>query len=130
EPDSGSDLASLRSRATPVDGGWRLNGRKIWTTNAHRSQFMIGLFRTGGPAETEKHKGLSQFLIDLSSSGIEIRPLRDLAGDTHFNEIVFEDVFVPADMLVGREGDGWAQANAELAFERSGPDRLLSVFPP
>jgi alkylation response protein AidB-like acyl-CoA dehydrogenase len=129
EPDSGSDLASLRSRATPVTGGWRLNGRKIWTTNAHQSQYMIGLFRTGGPAETEKHKGLSQFLIDLSSAGIEIRPLKDLVGESHFNEIVFEDVFVPSDMLVGSEGEGWAQANAELAFERSGPDRFLSAFP-
>lgn len=129
EPDSGSDLASIRSRATPVDGGWRLNGRKIWTTNAHQSEFMIGLFRTGGPAETEKHKGLSQFLIDLSSSGIEIRPIKDLTGEAHFNEIVFDDVFVPTDMLVGTEGDGWAQANAELAFERSGPDRYLSAFP-
>ena len=129
EPDSGSDLASLRSRATPVDGGWSLHGRKIWTTNAHQSEFMIGLFRTGGSPETEKHKGLSQFLIDLSSPGIEIRPIKDLTGEAHFNEIVFEDVFVPADMIVGREGEGWAQANAELAFERSGPDRYLSGFP-
>jgi alkylation response protein AidB-like acyl-CoA dehydrogenase len=129
EPDSGSDLASLRSRATPVDGGWRLNGRKIWTTNAHESQFMIALIRTGGPAETEKHKGISQFLIDLSSKGIEIRQIKDLTGESHFTEIVFDDVFIPADMLVGREGDGWAQANAELAFERSGPDRFLRAFP-
>lgn len=129
EPDSGSDLASLRSRATPVEGGWRLNGRKIWTTNAHRCQYMIGLFRTGGPAETEKHKGLSQFLIDLSTPGIDVRPIEDLTGEAHFNEIAFEDVFVPTDMLVGKEGDGWAQANAELAFERSGPDRFLSAVP-
>jgi alkylation response protein AidB-like acyl-CoA dehydrogenase len=129
EPDAGSDLASLRSRATRVDGGWRLNGRKIWTTYAQHCEFMIGLFRSGGSAEEGKHKGLSQFLIDLGSSGIEIRPIRDLTGESHFNEIVFEDVFVPADMLVGKEGEGWAQANAELAFERSGPDRYLSSFP-
>jgi alkylation response protein AidB-like acyl-CoA dehydrogenase len=128
EPDSGSDLASLRTRATPVDGGWRLNGRKIWTTNAHRSRFMIALVRTSGSPE-EKHKGLSQLIVDLASPGVEARPIKDLAGDAHFNEVVFEDVFIPTDMLVGSEGQGWAQATAELAFERSGPDRLLSAFP-
>lgn len=129
EPDSGSDLASLRSRATRVDGGWRLNGRKIWTTNAQYCEFMIGLFRTGGSPETEKHRGLSQFLIDLSSSRIEIRPITDLTGEAHFNEITFDDVFIREDMLIGQEGEGWAQANAELAFERSGPDRYMSSFP-
>ncbi|RJF91728.1 acyl-CoA dehydrogenase family protein [Noviherbaspirillum saxi] len=129
EPDSGSDLASLRSRATRVDGGWRLNGRKVWTTNAHLCDVMIGLFRTGGPAETEKHKGLSQFLIDMRASGIDVRPIRDLTGEAHFNEVTFDDVFVPDDMLVGREGEGWAQASAELAFERSQPDRYMSCFP-
>ncbi|MDY0012247.1 MAG: acyl-CoA dehydrogenase family protein [Rhodocyclaceae bacterium] len=129
EPDAGSDLAAIRSRATRVEGGWRLNGRKIWTTNAHKCQFMIALIRTAGSPETEKHKGLSQFLIDLSWPGVEVRPIKDLTGEEHFNEIVFEDVFIPEDMLVGQEGDGWAQANAELAFERSGPDRFFSSFP-
>ncbi|MES2258528.1 MAG: acyl-CoA dehydrogenase family protein [Pseudomonadota bacterium] len=129
EPDSGSDLASLRSRASRVDGGWRLEGRKVWTTNAHLCDFMIGLFRTGGPADTEKHKGLSQFVIDMRSSGIEARPIRDLTGEAHFNEVVFDQVFVPDAMLVGREGDGWMQATAELAFERSQPDRYMSCFP-
>lgn len=128
EPDSGSDLASLRSRATRVEGGWRLNGRKVWTTNAHLCDFMIGLFRTGGSAE-EKHKGLSQFLIDMRLSGIEVRPIHDLTGEAHFNEVTFDDVFVADDMLVGREGDGWAQASGELAFERSQPDRYMSAFP-
>lgn len=129
EPDSGSDLASLRSRAKRVEGGWQLNGHKIWTTNAQECDFMIGLFRTGRPADSEKHKGLSQFLIDMRSSGIDIRPIHDLTGEAHFNEIFFDDVFVPEDMLVGREGDGWAQASAELAFERSQPDRYMSCFP-
>lgn len=129
EPDSGSDLASLRSRATRVDGGWRLSGRKVWTTNAHLCDFMIGLFRTGGPAETEKHKGLSQFLIDMRSSGLEVRPILDMTGEGHFNEVTFDDVFVPDDMLVGTEGEGWSQASAELAFERSQPDRYMSSFP-
>ncbi|NWL81005.1 acyl-CoA dehydrogenase [Pseudomonas taiwanensis] len=129
EPDSGSDLASLRSRATRVEGGWRLNGRKVWTTNAHLCDFMIGLFRSGGQADAEKHKGLSQFLIDMSASGIEVRPIHDLTGEAHFNEVTFDNVFVPDDMLVGREGDGWAQASGELAFERSQPDRYMSSFP-
>ncbi|MDB5971402.1 MAG: acyl-CoA dehydrogenase domain protein [Hydrocarboniphaga sp.] len=129
EPGSGSDLASLRSRATRVDGGWKLNGRKIWTTYASDCDFMIGLFRSQGTAEVDKHKGLSQYLIDLQSSGLEIRPIVDLTGEAHFNEIVFDDVFVPDESLVGRENEGWAQANAELAFERSGPDRYMSSFP-
>lgn len=127
EPDSGSDLASLRSRATSTDGGWRLQGRKIWTTNAHRSEYMLGLFRTG--EGSERQAGLSQFLIDLSSPGIEIRGIRDLSGDSHFNEVTFDDVFIPQCALVGVEGDGWAQVTAELAFERSGPDRHMSAFP-
>jgi hypothetical protein len=129
EPDSGSDLASIRSRATRVDGGWQLEGRKVWTTNAHLCDFMIALFRTGGPAETEKHKGLSQFVVDMRSSGLEVRPIYDLTGEAHFNEVTFDKVFVPDGMMVGREGDGWTQATAELAFERSQPDRYMSSFP-
>lgn len=129
EPEAGSDLASVRSRAERVPGGWRLNGRKIWTTNAHDSQFMIGLFRSGGSAEEEKHRGLSQFLIDLSLPGIEIRPIADLSGEAHFNEVVFDQVFIGEDMLVGQVGDGWAQTTSELAFERSQPDRYMSTYP-
>ncbi len=136
EPDAGSDLASLRSRAAKVDGGWRLNGRKVWTTYAQHCDFMIGLFRTGAVSSgtspgtaAEKHHGLSQFLIDLRSSGLAIQPIRDLTGEAHFNEVVFDDVFVPDDLLVGRANEGWAQVNSELAFERSGPDRYLSSFP-
>ena len=129
EPGAGSDLASLRSRATRVDGGWRLNGRKIWTTNAQHCQFMIGLFRTAGTPETDKHQGLSQFLIDLSAAGIQIRPIRDLTGGAHFNEVTFDAVFIPSELLIGAENAGWAQANAELAYERSQPDRYMSCFP-
>ncbi|HLS99620.1 MAG: acyl-CoA dehydrogenase family protein [Porticoccaceae bacterium] len=128
EPNAGSDLAAIKSRANKVDGGWRLTGTKIWTTNGHLSDFMIGLFRTGGDGKV-KHEGLSQFLIDMRSSGIDVRPIRDLTGEAHFNEIFFDDVFVPADMLVGVEGDGWNQATSELAFERSQPDRFMSCFP-
>ena len=128
EPNSGSDLASLRSRAEKVEGGWRLNGNKVWTTNAHQSEYMLGLFRSQG-TPSDRHKGLSQFLINLASPGIEIRGIRDLTGESHFNEVFFKDVFIPDAALVGREGDGWTQVTAELAFERSGPDRFMSAYP-
>ncbi|MGE8687831.1 MAG: acyl-CoA dehydrogenase family protein [Achromobacter sp.] len=125
EPGSGSDLASIRTRAVPSAGGWRLNGSKIWTTNAHRSHYMIALVRTSGTAE-DRHQGLSQFIVDLSLPGISIRPIEDLAGDAHFSEVFFDNVELAEDALIGAEGAGWAQVNAELAFERSGPERLYS----
>ena len=125
EPNAGSDLASVGSRAVRAVGGWRLNGRKIWTTNAHLSQYMIALVRTSGePAD--RQKGLSQFIVDLALPGVTVRPIRDLAGDEHFNEVFFDDVLLADDALVGEEGAGWAQVNAELAFERSGPERIYS----
>lgn len=125
EPDAGSDVANIRTRARHVDGGWRITGTKLWTTNAHRAHYMIGLFRTAGePAD--RHAGLSQFLVDLSGPGITARPIRDLTGGEHFNEVVFDDAVLPDDALIGREGEGWKQAMAELAFERSGPERFLS----
>lgn len=125
EPGSGSDLASVRTRATRVAGGWRVNGRKIWTTNAHRVHYMITLVRTSG-TPADRHAGLSQLIIDLATEGVTIRPIQDLTGDAHFNEVAFDDVFVADEALVGNEGEGWAQVNAELAFERGGPERLLS----
>jgi alkylation response protein AidB-like acyl-CoA dehydrogenase len=125
EPDSGSDLASIRTRAEHVEGGYRVNGTKIWTSNAHISNYAIALFRTKVVPD-KKHEGLSQFLVDLKSPGIRIRPIIDLAGAHHFNEVHFENAFVPDDMLVGKEGEGWRQVSTELAFERSGPERYLS----
>lgn len=125
EPDTGSDLASVRTRATPQGGGWLLNGRKIWTTNAHRSHYMCALVRTSGAPE-DRHRGLSQMIFDLTLPGIEIRPIRDITGDTHFCEVLFDNVRLPADALVGEEGSGWAQVTAELALERSGPERVYS----
>lgn len=126
EPNSGSDLASVATRAVPLpDGGWRLNGRKIWTTNADRCHFMLALVRTSGET-ADRQKGLSQVIVDLSLPGVTVRPIHDLAGDAHFSEVSFEDVQLPADALVGQEGAGWEQVNAELAFERSGPERLYS----
>jgi len=127
ELDSGSDLASIRSRAVPVAGGWELTGAKIWTSRAHVAHYMIALVRTS-PVEADRHAGLSQILIDLKSPGITIRPIRNLAGAEDFNEVHFDRVFIPADMLVGTEGCGWKQVTSELAYERSGPERFLSTF--
>lgn len=130
EPDSGSDLASLRTKAERTPDGWVLNGRKIWTTFAHKSDYMIALVRTSpAPEGGSRHAGLSQFLVDLTLPGITIRPIRDLAGEDSFNEVTFDEVRLRPDDLLGQEGAGWAQATSELGFERSGPDRYLSSFP-
>jgi alkylation response protein AidB-like acyl-CoA dehydrogenase len=128
EPDSGSDLAATRTRADKVDGGFRVNGTKLWTSGAHTAHYMIALFRTDSAPEA-KHSGLTQFLVDLKTTdGVTIRPIKDLAGNAHFNEVVFEDAFVPDNMMVGTLGGGWGQVTAELAFERSGPERYLSSY--
>ncbi|MBE0614837.1 MAG: acyl-CoA dehydrogenase family protein [Burkholderiales bacterium] len=127
EPNSGSDLASIRSRATKNQDGWLLNGSKIWTSGAHLAQYMIGLFRTG-PVSSNRHADLSQFLIDMATPGISVRPIKDLTGADHFNEVFFDNVRIPADHLLGNEGDGWNQVMTELAFERSGPERYLSCI--
>ncbi len=125
EPNTGSDLASVGTRATRCEGGWRLNGSKIWTTNAHHCHYMIALVRSSGEPK-DRQTGLSQFIVDLSLPGVSVRPIRDLAGDAHFSAVFFHDVLLSDDALVGAEGSGWAQVNAELAFERSGPERVLS----
>lgn len=126
EPDSGSDLASVRTRAVPTeDGRWRLNGRKIWISNAQHAHYMCALVRTSGSSE-DRHKGLSQMLIDLSLPGVSVRPIKDLADDEHFCEVLFEDVLLPADALIGEEGSGFKQVTSELSYERSGPDRIYS----
>ncbi|EEA01839.1 acyl-CoA dehydrogenase domain protein [Burkholderia sp. H160] len=125
EPNAGSDLASVGSRAQRLESGWTLSGRKIWTTNAPRSHYIIALVRTSGTA-ADRHKGLSQFIVDLSLPGITVRPICDLAGDSHFSEIFFDDVHLAEDALIGVEGQGWEQVTAELAFERSGPERIYS----
>lgn len=126
EPDSGSDLAAVRTRALPVEGGFRVNGTKLWTTFAHKAHYMILFCRTG--TSEERHGGTSQLLVDLTTPGISIRPIYDMAGEHHFNEVIFDDVFLPETALIGKLGDGWRQVMAELAFERSGPDRFLSTF--
>jgi alkylation response protein AidB-like acyl-CoA dehydrogenase len=127
EPNSGSDLASVKTRATKTANGWRLNGQKIWTTHAHRSHYMIALVRTSATAQS-RHEGLSQVIVDLALPGVTVRPIRDLSGDAHFCEVFFQDVELADDALIGTEGSGWQQVTAELAFERSGPERLYSSF--
>lgn len=129
EPDSGSDLASIRSKAERVDGGWRLTGRKIWTTGGHLADWMIGLFRTEPADPQRRHAGMTQFAVDLRTAGIERRPIRNLCGRDDFAEIAFDGAFVPDAHVLGRPGDGWRLVTGELAFERSGPERFLSVFP-
>ncbi|MGH3392881.1 MAG: acyl-CoA dehydrogenase family protein, partial [Actinomadura sp.] len=127
EPDAGSDLASVRTFATAVDGGWLVNGRKIWTSHAHRATHVYVLART---ERTErKHDGLTEFIVDMDTPGISVSPIVDLAGDHHFNEVVFEDVFVPAHRVLGTAGDGWRQVVEQLSFERGGPERVLSTYP-
>ncbi len=125
EPGAGSDLASVKSRAVESPEGWVLSGQKTWTTNANNCRYMIALVRTSGSAE-DRQKGLSQMLVDLHLPGVTVRPILDLAGDSHFCEVFFDNVQLGHDALLGREGDGWQQVNAELAYERSGPERLLS----
>lgn len=127
EPDAGSDLASVRSRAVKVPGGWLLNGTKVWTSNAHRCQAMIALFRTG--TVESRQNGLTQFLVDMPGAGIRVNPILDMTGEHHFNEVVFEDCFLPDAQLLGAEGNGWAQVTSELALERSGPERFMSSMP-
>jgi acyl-CoA dehydrogenase len=125
ESDTGSDLASVRTRATRFEGGWLLDGAKLWTTGAHRAHYMIALARTA-PRGESRHAGLSQFLVDMKAPGVTIRPIRNQADEHDFNEVSFERVELPDECLIGAEGEGWAQAATELAFERSGPERYLS----
>jgi len=129
EPDVGSDLASVRTRATKVQGGYLVNGTKVWTSFAHLSHYMILFCRTGQVTAEDRHGGVSQFLVDLHNTpGVAIRPIHALTGEHHFNEVVFQDAFLADTSLLGREGDGWNQVTSELAFERSGPERFLSSF--
>ncbi|MCK0176849.1 acyl-CoA dehydrogenase [Mycolicibacterium sp. F2034L] len=116
EPGAGSDLAALRTKAVRTEGGWRLTGQKVWTSAAHRAQWGVCLARTDQSAP--KHKGITYFLIDMTSPGIVIRPLREITGDELFNEVFFDDVFVPDEMVVGEVNDGWKLARTTLANER------------
>jgi 3-oxochol-4-en-24-oyl-CoA dehydrogenase len=116
EPGAGSDLAALSTRATRVEGGWVLNGQKVWTSLARYAQWGICLARTA--PDRPKHEGISCFMVDMRTPGIDVRPLRELTGNETFNEVFFDDVFVPEDCLVGAEHDGWRCARTTLANER------------
>jgi 3-oxochol-4-en-24-oyl-CoA dehydrogenase len=116
EPGAGSDLASLRTKAVRTQGGWNLAGQKVWTSAAHKAAWGVCLARTD--PEAPKHKGITYFLVDMRSPGIEIRPLREITGDNLFNEVFFDDVFVPDEMVVGQVNDGWRLARTTLANER------------
>jgi alkylation response protein AidB-like acyl-CoA dehydrogenase len=116
EPGAGSDLASLRTRAVKSAGGWLLDGQKVWTSQARQADWAICLARTD--PEAPKHKGISYFLVDMRSPGVEVRPLREANGSYLFNEVFLTDVFVPDDRLVGRPGDGWRLARTTLGNER------------
>jgi len=129
EPDSGSDLASVRTKAVQVDGGWKLSGTKVWTSGAHHAHAFFALARSAPAEDRNRHVGLSQFIVELDSPGVEIRPIHLLTGAHHFNEVVLDEVFIPDELVLGEIGSGWHQVTSELAFERSGPERFLSTFP-
>ncbi len=129
EPDSGSDLASVRTKAEKVDGGWELTGTKVWTSGAHHAHAFFALARSAPRDDANRHSGLSQFIVELDAPGVQIRPILLLTGAHHFNEVVFDHVFIPDSMVLGEIGSGWHQVTSELAFERSGPERFLSTYP-
>jgi alkylation response protein AidB-like acyl-CoA dehydrogenase len=118
EPESGSDLASLKTRATRENGGWRVSGQKVWTTFAHEAKWCMLLARSD--TDAPKHKGLTYFICDMEQDGVEVRPLRQITGEAEFNEIFFEDAYVPDENVVGGEGNGWNVAITTLMHERAG----------
>ena len=127
EPDSGSDLAAVRTRAAKADGGWNISGTKVWTSGAHQTNYLIALARTA-PREEDRHAGMTQFIVDLSQPGVSVRPIYNLYGGHDFNEVLFDEYFAADDMVMGEPGMGWKLVTSELAFERSGPDRFLSTY--
>src|SRR4249920_2101174 len=128
EPGSGSDLFAARTKATKVEKGWLINGSKIWTSNAHVADYMLGLFRTSSPTKENRRHGLTQFLVDMKTPGISVNPIYQMTGQHDFNEVVFDDAFVPDDHVMGEIDGAWKQATSELAYERSGPERFLETF--
>ena len=129
EPGSGSDLASVRTRADKVEGGWRVTGQKVWTSWAHKADAFFVLCRTS-PQTDDRHQGLSQLIIEIKKSpGVTVRPIRFMNGNHHFNEVFLDNVFVPDNHVVGEAGQGWKQITSELALERSGPERFMTTFP-
>jgi acyl-CoA dehydrogenase len=128
EPGSGSDLFAAKTKATKTDGGWLINGSKIWTSNAHMADYMLGLFRTSPSTKENRRHGLTQFLVDMKTPGITVNPIEQLSGERDFNEVVFQDAFMPDDHVLGEIDGAWKQATSELAYERSGPERFLETL--
>jgi acyl-CoA dehydrogenase len=128
EPGSGSDLFAAKTKATKTDGGWRINGSKIWTTSAQVADYMLALFRTSPPSKDNRRHGLTQFLVPMKTPGITVNPINQMTGKAGFNEVVFQDAFVPNDHVLGEIDGAWKQATSELAYERSGPERFLDTF--
>src|SRR5690606_16883697 len=116
EPGAGSDLASLRTRAEKVEGGWKLNGQKVWTSLAQHAEWGICIARTD--ADRPKHDGITYFLVDMKAPGVTVRPLTEMTGENLFNEVFFDDVFVPDELVVGEVNDGWRVARNTLSNER------------
>jgi acyl-CoA dehydrogenase len=127
EPGSGSDLFAASARAIRCDGGWRVTGTKVWTTAAHRADYMIALLRTSPRTAEDRRHGLTQFLVDMRTPGITVSPIPDMSGRREFDEVVFDDAFVPEDHALGELDQAWKQATSELAYERSGPERFLET---
>ena len=127
EPNSGSDLSSVSTKARQDGDDWVIDGAKLWTTSAHHAHFMIALCRTARDPDDRYH-GLSQFIIDMATPGVTVRPIINMAGEHDFNEVIFDGARLPASALLGTLHEGWKQVSAELAYERSGPDRWLSAF--
>ena len=125
EPDSGSDLASVRTRAERVDGGWVVNGAKIWTTGAFEATHILSLFRTS----EDRHSGLTQFIVDRHAPGLTVSPIEFIDGTKDFCELSFVDMFISDDWRLGEVGSGWGQNTGELALERGGVDRWMSAMP-
>jgi alkylation response protein AidB-like acyl-CoA dehydrogenase len=128
EPGSGSDLFAAKTKAGKTAGGWRINGSKIWTTSAQIADYMLALFRTSPPTRENRRHGLTQFLVDMKAPGIKVNPIYQMTGKPGFNEVVFDDAFVPDDHVMGEIDGAWKQATSELAHERSGPERFLDTF--
>lgn len=128
EADSGSDLFAARASAEKTADGWLINGTKIWVTHAHLADYMVGYFRTSKPTEENHRGGISSFLIDMRSKGITVNPIRQMTGEADFNEVVFKDVLIPDDHLIGELGKAAEQATTELSYERAGPERFLETF--
>jgi acyl-CoA dehydrogenase len=129
EPQAGSDLAASAAKATETDGGWLLSGTKVWTSGAHLAHQIVVLARTRPVDPHRRHAGFSQFIVPTDTAGVTISPIVMMSGEHHFNEVTFDEVFVSDENLLGDIGAGWHQVTAELSFERSGPERILSTAP-